>query len=86
MEAITGQPKMDAGALVEYFSTLQIWLEAENARTGEFIGWEPTTRGTYKLFFTRNIEKSPHTYKNKLRRHQAFARNVSRCEPNKVHG
>lgn len=45
MEAITGQRKMDASALLEYFSTLQAWLEAENERTGEYIGWEHTTKG-----------------------------------------
>lgn len=42
MENITGQRNMDAGGLLEYFKPLQDWLEVENQRTGEYIGWEPT--------------------------------------------
>ncbi|EEB18604.1 Angiotensin-converting enzyme precursor, putative [Pediculus humanus corporis] len=40
MEVLTGQRKMDASALLDYFSSLKNWLEKENKRTGEFIGWE----------------------------------------------
>lgn len=39
MEVLTGQRKMDAGALLEYFKPLQQWLEKENQKTGEYIGW-----------------------------------------------
>ncbi|KAK6617495.1 hypothetical protein RUM44_005083 [Polyplax serrata] len=42
MEVLTGQRKMDASALLDYFATLKTWLENENARTGEHIGWETT--------------------------------------------
>ncbi|CAH1187235.1 unnamed protein product [Phyllotreta striolata] len=44
MEAITGQRKMDASGLLEYFKPLQEWLEAENKKNGVFIGWEKTKR------------------------------------------
>uniref|UniRef100_A0A8D9AJK0 Angiotensin-converting enzyme n=1 Tax=Cacopsylla melanoneura TaxID=428564 RepID=A0A8D9AJK0_9HEMI len=44
MEAITGQREMDASALLDYFEPLQKWLEEENARTGEMVGWEPTDK------------------------------------------
>ncbi|XP_026489175.2 angiotensin-converting enzyme-like isoform X1 [Vanessa tameamea] len=43
MEAITGQRKMDASGVLEYFEPLYEWLKAENERSGEYIGWEPST-------------------------------------------
>ncbi|NP_001036859.1 ecdysteroid-inducible angiotensin-converting enzyme-related gene product precursor [Bombyx mori] len=42
MEALTGQREMKADGLLEYFRPLHDWLRAENQRTGEHIGWEPT--------------------------------------------
>uniref|UniRef100_A0A1B6C745 Angiotensin-converting enzyme n=1 Tax=Clastoptera arizonana TaxID=38151 RepID=A0A1B6C745_9HEMI len=44
MEAITGQRKMDAGPLLEYFQPLQKWLEEDNAKTGELIGWKASDK------------------------------------------
>ncbi|XP_066993872.2 angiotensin-converting enzyme isoform X3 [Anabrus simplex] len=44
MEVITGQRRMDAGGLLDYFRPLQKWLEEENARTGEYIGWEDSQK------------------------------------------
>jgi len=46
MEQITGQRVMDASALVEYFQPLYTWLEKENAKTSEFIGWKPDEEAT----------------------------------------
>ncbi|KAG6454446.1 hypothetical protein O3G_MSEX008728 [Manduca sexta] len=43
MEAITGQRKMDASGVLEYFAPLYDWLKAENERNNEFVGWEPST-------------------------------------------
>ncbi|XP_059056708.1 angiotensin-converting enzyme-like isoform X1 [Achroia grisella] len=40
MEALTGQRSMKADGLLEYFKPLYEWLEVENQRTGEYIGWE----------------------------------------------
>ncbi|XP_065334357.1 angiotensin-converting enzyme-like [Cloeon dipterum] len=40
MEIVTGQREMDASAIREYFAPLEKWLQEENERTGEFIGWE----------------------------------------------
>lgn len=40
MEVLTGSREMDAGALLEYFRPLQEWLEKENKKNGEYIGWE----------------------------------------------
>ena len=37
LEAVTGERRMDAGALLEYFAPLQRWLERENASVP--IGW-----------------------------------------------
>ncbi|CAH2991504.1 unnamed protein product [Chilo suppressalis] len=42
MEALTGQRAMRADGLLEYFRPLHDWLLAENQRTGEHIGWEPS--------------------------------------------
>lgn len=40
MQVLTGQRKMDAGALLEYFQPLQDWLVKQNKETGAFVGWE----------------------------------------------
>lgn len=40
MQVLTGQRKMDAGALLEYFQPLQDWLVKKNKETGAFVGWE----------------------------------------------
>lgn len=39
LEIITGQRKMEASALVEYFKPLLDWLEKKNQETGAHIGW-----------------------------------------------
>ncbi|XP_074835263.1 angiotensin-converting enzyme [Carettochelys insculpta] len=39
MQLITGQPNMSADALMTYFKPLTDWLIAENAKTGETLGW-----------------------------------------------
>ncbi|PSN41387.1 Angiotensin-converting enzyme [Blattella germanica] len=44
MEVLTGQREMDASGLLDYFKPLSEWLEKENKKTGEYIGWEPTER------------------------------------------
>ena len=35
--ALTGEPKMDGGALLEYFAPLQAWLTEQNK--GRVCGW-----------------------------------------------
>lgn len=49
MEALTGQRNMDASGVLEYFEPLYDWLKEENKRTGEFVGWEPSTVRKYFL-------------------------------------
>ncbi|KAK5649892.1 hypothetical protein RI129_000921 [Pyrocoelia pectoralis] len=44
MEVLTGQRKMDASGLLEYFRPLHKWLEVENKKNGAFIGWETTEK------------------------------------------
>ena len=39
MAMITGQPRMTAGPLIEYFKPLIKWLEDENAKNKEVLGW-----------------------------------------------
>uniref|UniRef100_K7FAQ8 Angiotensin-converting enzyme n=1 Tax=Pelodiscus sinensis TaxID=13735 RepID=K7FAQ8_PELSI len=36
---LTGTEKMDAGALLEYFSPVTEWLQSENRKTNETLGW-----------------------------------------------
>lgn len=50
MEVLTGQRKMDASALLDYFATLRTWLENENKRTGEMVGWETSSEGIKDSF------------------------------------
>ena len=40
MEVITGQKKMDASALIDYFEPLVDWLKTENKNKNYSIGWE----------------------------------------------
>uniref|UniRef100_A0A8C3MXM6 Angiotensin-converting enzyme n=1 Tax=Geospiza parvula TaxID=87175 RepID=A0A8C3MXM6_GEOPR len=39
MQLITGQPNMSAEALMSYFEPLMTWLEKENQKNGEVLGW-----------------------------------------------
>lgn len=39
MQLITGQPNMSAEALLSYFEPLMTWLEKENEKNGEVLGW-----------------------------------------------
>lgn len=40
MRVITGQEKMDAYAIREYFKPLEKWLTAANQEMGEIPGWK----------------------------------------------
>ncbi|EFX65684.1 hypothetical protein DAPPUDRAFT_65345 [Daphnia pulex] len=40
METLTGQREMSAQPLLNYFRPLEEWLEKQNARNGEMIGWK----------------------------------------------
>ncbi|XP_052864217.1 angiotensin-converting enzyme-like [Anopheles cruzii] len=42
MEVLTGERRMSADALIEYFQPLYDWLVIENERLGVYIGWEPS--------------------------------------------
>nr|XP_015217378.1 PREDICTED: angiotensin-converting enzyme isoform X1 [Lepisosteus oculatus] len=39
MTLITGQPNMSAQALLKYFEPLITWLEKENKKNGDILGW-----------------------------------------------
>jgi peptidyl-dipeptidase A len=39
--AMTGERRMDAGAMLEYFQPLQVWLDRQNA--GRQVGWAATS-------------------------------------------
>uniref|UniRef100_A0A8W7P8A2 Angiotensin-converting enzyme n=1 Tax=Anopheles coluzzii TaxID=1518534 RepID=A0A8W7P8A2_ANOCL len=43
MEVLTGERRMSADALIEYFQPLYDWLVVENERIGAHVGWENTT-------------------------------------------
>ena len=40
MKVITGQEKMDASAIREYFAPLEDWLKTKNAELLEVPGWK----------------------------------------------
>lgn len=50
MEVMTGQRKMDASAILEYFKPLHNWLEAKNKELNLHIGWEKSN-SKFKLIF-----------------------------------
>lgn len=35
----TGESRLDGSAMREYFRPLEDWLQSENLRTQEFVGW-----------------------------------------------
>lgn len=39
MALITGEPVMSVQPLMEYFEPLITWLEMENKKNGEILGW-----------------------------------------------
>lgn len=49
MEILTGERKMTATALVEYFKPLLDWLEKKNKETGAYIGWDNEFKCLSKL-------------------------------------
>jgi peptidyl-dipeptidase A len=40
LKALTGETKMDAGAILEYFAPLKKWLDEQNAAAGAKTGWK----------------------------------------------
>ncbi|KAK5874195.1 hypothetical protein PBY51_019166 [Eleginops maclovinus] len=42
LHTISGEVKMDAGPLLDYFQTLHNWLKAENKKHNRHIGWKTT--------------------------------------------
>lgn len=42
MEVMTGQRKMDASGILEYFKPLETWLVQKNKELGVNVGWEDT--------------------------------------------
>jgi peptidyl-dipeptidase A len=39
LEALTGGRQLDAGALIEYFAPLKTWLDKENRKNNNPVGW-----------------------------------------------
>ena len=44
LEAMTGSDRMSAGSFVKYFLPLYDFLEEENGKNGECIGWADSTQ------------------------------------------
>jgi peptidyl-dipeptidase A len=39
LEVLTGERKLDAGALLEYFAPLKVWLDEQNRKNNNPVGW-----------------------------------------------
>jgi peptidyl-dipeptidase A len=39
LEVLTGERKLDAGALLEYFAPLKVWLDEQNRQNNNPVGW-----------------------------------------------
>jgi peptidyl-dipeptidase A len=39
LEVLTGERKLDAGALIEYFAPLKTWLDEQNRKNNNPVGW-----------------------------------------------
>jgi peptidyl-dipeptidase A len=39
LEELTGERKLDAGALLEYFAPLKVWLDEQNGKNNNPVGW-----------------------------------------------
>ena len=51
MKVMTGQEKMDATAIRDYFAPLEKWLTAKNVELGETIGWKNWWMTTFAIVF-----------------------------------
>ncbi|KAI7797162.1 putative angiotensin-converting enzyme [Triplophysa rosa] len=59
MTLITGQPKMSVQPLMEYFQPLIEWLEAENKKNNEVLGWPEYDWTPYKLTVVEDETPKP---------------------------
>lgn len=50
MEVLTGERRMNADAILEYFKPLHVWLIEENKRLGAHIGWDPSDKCVSRKF------------------------------------
>jgi hypothetical protein len=68
MEAMTGQRDVLATPLLNYFEPLMEWLKTENAKNGDYIGWDlPST-----------LEESPITIAEKVAEKEASYPKINR--------
>lgn len=55
LEVLTGQRKMDASGLLEYFKPLQEYLEYYNKKNNVFVGWEQPRKGMTVLLKAEKV-------------------------------
>lgn len=51
LEILTGQRKMDASGLLEYFKPLHNFLEEYNKNNSVFVGWESSDKGKHLCYY-----------------------------------
>lgn len=49
LAVVTGEPKMNANGLIEYFKPVLDFIKAENVKNKVMIGWESSKRKFGKL-------------------------------------
>ncbi|XP_053697500.1 angiotensin-converting enzyme-like [Sabethes cyaneus] len=57
MEVLTGERKMNASAILEYFKPLHDWLIQENKRLGAHVGWTASDKCVARKFDFLSYEK-----------------------------
>uniref|UniRef100_A0A182QDG1 Angiotensin-converting enzyme n=1 Tax=Anopheles farauti TaxID=69004 RepID=A0A182QDG1_9DIPT len=66
MEVLTGERRMSAEALIEYFQPLYDWLVVENERIGAYVGWEETNSRAGAVGHIGRVEEIVRAGKEKL--------------------
>ena len=60
LKEFTGSPNMSSKPLLEYFAPLFKWLQADNKKHGEFIGWQG--ENDFCNWFQTNLKQDFHSY------------------------
>lgn len=76
LQNMTGSPVMSAESLIKYFLPLYDFLEQENARTNECVGWGGNILNSFSVRFIKKVSiiqaKKKSKFKHKKRKLTTF--------------